>query len=65
MAKKEISIVLPAYNEASRIEKCIREVEKAVSSFSSSYELIVTEDGSTDGTDNIVAELSRSNLLFA
>jgi glycosyltransferase involved in cell wall biosynthesis len=61
VAKKEISIVLPAYNEASRIKKCIREVEKAVSSFSSSYELIVTEDGSTDGTDDIVAELSRGN----
>lgn len=61
MAEKEISIVLPAYNEALRIEKCIQEVEKAVCSFSSSYELIVAEDGSTDGTDNIVAELSRSN----
>jgi glycosyltransferase involved in cell wall biosynthesis len=61
VAEKEISIVLPAYNEALRIEKCIREVEKTVRSLSSSYELIVTEDGSTDGTNNIVAELSRRN----
>jgi glycosyltransferase involved in cell wall biosynthesis len=61
VAEKEISIVLPAYNEALRIEKCILEVEQAVSSFSSSYELIVAEDGSTDGTYAIVAELSRSN----
>jgi glycosyltransferase involved in cell wall biosynthesis len=61
VAEKKISIVLPAYNEAIRIEKCIQEVEKAASSFSSSYELIVAEDGSTDGTDDIVAELSQSN----
>jgi glycosyltransferase involved in cell wall biosynthesis len=58
---KEISIVLPAYNEALRIEKCVREVERAVSSFSSSYEIIVAEDGSTDGTHRIAASLSESN----
>jgi glycosyltransferase involved in cell wall biosynthesis len=59
--EKEISILLPAYNEALQIERCIREVERAVRSFSDSYELIVAEDGSTDGTDHIVAGLSRSN----
>jgi hypothetical protein len=61
VAEKEISVLLPAYNEALRIERCIREVERAVRSFSSSYELIVAEDGSTDGTEKIVAELSRGN----
>jgi glycosyltransferase involved in cell wall biosynthesis len=59
--KKEISIILPAYNEASRIEKSIREVQKAVSSFSDSYEIIVAEDGSTDGTETIGAALAESN----
>lgn len=61
MSKKEISILLPAYNEALRIERCIQEVERAVSSFSGSYEIIVAEDGSTDGTESIVANLSQSN----
>ena len=61
MAEKEISIILPAYNEASGIEKCIREVTEAVRSFSFSYELIVAEDGSTDGTEKVVANQSRSN----
>jgi glycosyltransferase involved in cell wall biosynthesis len=45
---KEISILLPAYNEAEQIEKCVREVEAAVKSFSKSYEIIVSEDGSTE-----------------
>jgi len=61
LPQKEISIVLPAYNEASRIEKCLREVERAVRSFSSSYEIIIAEDGSTDATYSIVARLSESN----
>jgi glycosyltransferase involved in cell wall biosynthesis len=39
----------------------VREVERVVSSFSSSYEIIVAEDGSTDGTHRIAASLSESN----
>jgi glycosyltransferase involved in cell wall biosynthesis len=58
----EISVLLPAYNEASRIERCIREVELAVCMFAVSYEVIVVEDGSTDGTASIVAELKKSDV---
>jgi glycosyltransferase AglD len=58
---KEISILLPAFNEAVQIEKCVREVEAAVKSFSKSYEIIVSEDGSTDGTDIIVLKMAQSN----
>jgi glycosyltransferase AglD len=58
--KTEISVLLPAYNEASQIEKCIREVNRAISPLSDSYEIIVAEDGSTDGTDRIVSELSKT-----
>lgn len=50
LSEKDISVILPAYNEAARIEKCVKEVERAVGSFSGSYEIIVAEDGSTDGT---------------
>ena len=61
MTEKEVSIILPAYNEASRIERCIHEVARAVHSFSGSYEIIVTEDGSTDGSEKILANLSQRN----
>jgi glycosyltransferase involved in cell wall biosynthesis len=59
--EKEISIILPAYNEAVQIEKCVREVEAAAKSFSKSYEIIVSEDGSTDGTDAIVSKMAKLN----
>lgn len=61
LPEKEISIVLPAYNEAMRLEKCVREVERAVSSFSSSYEIIIAEDGSTDSTHCIAAKIAKNN----
>ena len=55
---KELSILLPAYNEASQIERCITAVEAAVTSFCKSYEIIVSEDGSTDGTETIVGKMA-------
>jgi hypothetical protein len=59
--EKELSILLPAYNEASQIQRCILEVEAAVRKLSNSYEIIVSEDGSTDGTDAIVLEMAKVN----
>jgi glycosyltransferase AglD len=59
--EKEISILLPAYNEAAQIEKCVLDVEAAVKSFSKSYEIIVSEDGSIDGTNTIVAKMAKLN----
>jgi glycosyltransferase AglD len=59
-SKKKISIILPAHNEALQIEKCVREVDRAASSLSRSYEIIVSEDGSTDGTDTLLTGLLDS-----
>ncbi|MDR0373864.1 MAG: glycosyltransferase family 2 protein [Nitrososphaerota archaeon] len=59
--QKELSILLPAYNEATQIKRCIHAVEASLRTFCNSYEIIVSEDGSTDNTDKIVATLAKSN----
>jgi glycosyltransferase involved in cell wall biosynthesis len=59
--EKEISIILPAYNESQLIEKCIQAVEDKVRFFSDSYEIIVSEDGSTDGTNLVVSRMAQTN----
>ena len=65
-SKKEISILLPAHNEASRIEGCIEALEHAVKRFWSAYEIIVSEDGSIDDTKSIVSKIAKTNtnLVF-
>lgn len=61
LERVKLSVLLPMYNEAARAERCIRQVENAVNCFSSSYEIVVVEDGSTDGTDRIAASLTKTN----
>ena len=55
----EVSIVLPAYNEANRIEETVERTAEALRKISSSFEIIIAEDGSKDGTDRISESLSR------
>jgi len=49
------------YNESDRIERCVSEVKAALERFSKRYEIILAEDGSTDGTDKIAARLAAQD----
>jgi dolichyl-phosphate beta-glucosyltransferase len=55
-----ISLILPAFNEAGAIARTIDESVRYFESRALSYEIIVVADG-TDSTRDIVAELARSN----
>jgi glycosyltransferase involved in cell wall biosynthesis len=52
----EFSIVTPAYNEADKISSTIRKVVTFMRNFTDSFELIVSDDGSTDDTARIVKQ---------
>ena len=53
-----LSVALPAHNEAENIEKMVRAVLKTVSTLTDDYEVIVVDDGSTDGTAEVVRRLA-------
>lgn len=55
----EVSLVFPAYNEAERITWAVERASEALKEVACSYEIIIAEDGSTDGTDKIASSLSR------
>lgn len=52
--KNMISIVIPAYNEEERIEKTLHEVNDFFTKNQIIYEIIVVDDGSSDGTTNLI-----------
>ncbi len=54
----EVSVVIPAYNEESRIGPTIREAVGYFRDRDSSFELIVVDDGSRDGTGSLVRQLA-------
>ncbi len=54
-----ISVILPAYNEAKRLENSVEKVLDFLSKNFDEFEIIIAEDGSTDGSDRIAEELSK------
>src|SRR5262245_17038740 len=52
-----LSIIIPAFNEASRIGKTLKEIFEYLASHNPDSELIVVDDGSTDETANIVRKV--------
>lgn len=57
----EISVFLPTYNEEENIREVIINTQKVLSDVASKWELIIVNDGSSDGTLKIAQELSVSN----
>jgi dolichol-phosphate mannosyltransferase len=56
-----ISIFVPAHNEVNNLEGAIRDIVAAGESELANYEILLVDDGSTDGTAEIADRLSRHN----
>ena len=54
----KISLVLPAYNEAVRLADTVDRVTESLKQISPDFEIIIAEDGSTDGTDDVARKLA-------
>ena len=62
LPRAEISVVIPAFNEAQRIRGSLESVLECLSGRFERFELIVVDDGSTDGTSQEVRKVPHPAL---
>ncbi len=60
---REVSVVIPAFNEAEHVAEQVRAVQRVLSTSGWSYEIIVVDDGSVDGTAEAVETVAEVMLI--
>jgi glycosyltransferase involved in cell wall biosynthesis len=57
-----LSVVIPVFNEAATIEPLFQKLRHALDGFT--YEIVLVDDGSTDGTADLVKKLGQGRSFF-
>src|SRR5687768_10631650 len=63
VSNKEVSIVMPCLNEAETLRVCIEKARRALSEDNIIGEIIVADNGSTDGSQALAAELGARVVI--
>ncbi len=61
MRAPDVSVVIPAYNEAESLALLVPRLMPVLQKLEKTYEVIVVDDGSSDGTGRTLAELKRKH----
>ncbi|MBI1797153.1 MAG: glycosyltransferase family 2 protein [Candidatus Eisenbacteria bacterium] len=59
--RPQISVVVPAYNEAESLPELHRELVAALEALGRTWEIVYVDDGSRDGSDEVLARLAASD----
>jgi glycosyltransferase AglD len=60
----EISIIIPVYNERNKLSQAVEVTMAVLKSLKIDFEIIIAEDGSTDGTCEFASKLASENLMI-
>jgi glycosyltransferase involved in cell wall biosynthesis len=58
---RKISVIIPVYNEAKHLKECVAKLKISLQNLGINFEVLIAEDGSTDGTDKVAHELSNED----
>lgn len=56
----KVSVVIPCYNEENRIENCVSRLSSYLSEKYADYEIVLSNDGSTDRTASLAAKAAEA-----
>jgi glycosyltransferase involved in cell wall biosynthesis len=60
----DISLVIPAFNERENLPPLVSACREALDPYPGSHEVVLIDDGSTDGTKEILSELAADDPLL-
>jgi glycosyltransferase involved in cell wall biosynthesis len=63
-SKPKISLILPIYNERENVIPLLTEIEGVLRSLGNPFEILVIDDGSRDGTTDLLFQLARSKTYL-
>ena len=63
--RPSLSVVVPLYNEAENLDDLHREMSAALGSTGRTFELVLVDDGSTDGTRSRLLALEEALAALA
>jgi glycosyltransferase involved in cell wall biosynthesis len=58
MTPLALSLVVPCHNEAGNLRRLLAEIERAMAPITRDYEVVITDDASTDGSWDVLRELA-------
>ena len=59
----DVSVVLPLYNEVTHLEAEVSRIRKSLQESELAFEIIIVDDGSTDGSGELAAELEGVRVI--
>lgn len=59
----QVSVVIPAYNECPNLAELVPETVKALQGAGVTFELVVVDDGSTDGTPDLMQQFRGAEVV--
>jgi len=62
MGKRMVSVILPAYNEGAVLRSNVEKLEGMLQGILDDFEIIISEDGSTDGTGDIAKSMENGRI---